>query len=103
MKPRIPIRSQDAILAGIRMFAEELDAIKTAAKQANLSLSEFVRNKLLAGLSPINSHSILNSSLQDSLVLSENQSNQNFQENQHSSEKTAASLDSDVARKSSHI
>src|ERR1700676_5013830 len=78
------------------MFAEELEYVKSAAKQQGISLSQHVRNKLLADRPSIPSQSLPISEVK-------NQSNQPASEEQTHGKKTAASFESDVARKSSHI
>src|ERR1700676_1726042 len=78
------------------MFAEELEYVKSAAKQQGISLSQHVRNKLLADRPSIPSQSLPISEVK-------NQSNQPASEEQTHGKKTAASFESDVSRKSSHI
>src|SRR6516162_10137399 len=48
---------QDAVLPAVRMYAHELDSIKTRARLANLSLSDYVRQTLTTP-APIHYHSL---------------------------------------------
>jgi mobilization protein NikA len=102
--PSIPIiprmarfsRPQTARLNQTLMLPEELAAIKSAAKQAGISVSEFVRQKLLADLQPILSQSPpIPEALQNR--------NQPLQVKSNGIENDAArQIDNDVSRKTSH-
>lgn len=98
MKSRIQVRSQDAVLAGIRLFKEELNAIKSDAKAQNMSLSAYVRGKLLANHPSIPSQSPASPESQTA-------SEQTFAHSNKANEETAArrsQIDSAAARKFGH-
>lgn len=45
-------RLQDAVLPPIRMYSEELESIRQAAKSANQSVAQWVRERLLPEKAP---------------------------------------------------
>jgi uncharacterized protein (DUF1778 family) len=94
---RTAVRKQEKYLA-VRCFTEEMETIRNAAKQAGVSMSEYVRTKLLADLQPIPSQS-------QAIPLSQSSSEQIFTATNHSAKETAArrsQIDSAAARKFGH-
>ena len=110
MKPRRFGETQTAVLPMTRMYPAELAAIKHAAKQANQTLADYIRCKLLPDGLPVTHQSLEQTDLKElvsplSPSLSSAQSPRN--QRQHSiptpDSKTAArQLEQIVSRKTSH-
>lgn len=98
MKTRLSVRAQDCTLGTVRMFKEELNAIRTAAKQANQSLSEYVRNKLLSDLQAI----LCDSPPSPAPILRSEQTFTHSHSNNDKNVARANQIDSAAARKFGH-
>ena len=107
MRNRTKGMAQTAVLPMTRMYPAELAAIKQAAKQANLSLAQYIRNKLLPDGLPVSSQStdIIEASLSVSPPLSSAQTPRNQRQNSiptQDSKTAARQLEQIVSRKTSH-